>query len=77
MEHLRDKADNKRRRAAPEKKQKYKDERAAITRQIDPLREKLKKAERILENSPHLYELLQQEHRLEKEAYQKYRQRSR
>ena len=77
LEHLRDKADNKRRRAAPEKKQKYKDERAAITRQIDPLREKLKKAEQILENSPHLYELLQQEHRLEKEAYQKYRQRSR
>lgn len=30
-----------------------------------PLRKKLKQAEQILEKSPHLYELLQEEHRLE------------
>lgn len=66
LEDKRNKADNKKRRAStPEEKEKYKALRKEITQEITPLRKKLKQAEEILENSPHLYELLQEEHRLE------------
>lgn len=62
----RNKADNKKRRAnTPEEKEKYKALRKEITEEITPLRKKLKQGEQILEKSPHLYELLQEEHRLE------------
>ena len=72
LEAERAKADNARRRAhTPEEKQEAKDRRRAITEEISPLREQLKRAERILEESPHLYELLQQEHGLEKAAMRK------
>ena len=72
LEAGRSKADNARRRAhTPEEKQEAKERRRAITKQIDPLRDSLKRAEKILEKSPHLYELLQQEHRLERSARQR------
>jgi len=77
LEHRRSLADNKRRRASPEEKQQYKDERKQITEHIAPLRKRLKQAEQIYEISPHLYELLQTEHRLEKQAQQRLRERSR
>ncbi len=66
LEDKRNRADNKKRRAnTPEEKEKYKALRKEITQEIIPLRKKLKQAEQILEKSPHLYELLQEEHRLE------------
>ncbi len=66
LEDTRNKADNKKRRAnTPTEKEKYKALRKEITEEIMPLRKKLKQAEQILEKSPHLYELLQEEHRLE------------
>ena len=54
----------------------YKTRRKDITKQITPLRKKLKQAERILEKSPHLYELLRNEHCLEKMALNKLKERS-
>ena len=79
LEQLRSKADNKRRRArSPEERTSAKRERAIITQHITPLRKKLRHLERICEKTPHLYELLSQEHNLERKAYQRYRdQRSR
>ena len=66
LEDERSKADNKKRRAnTPEEKEKYKTLRKEITQEIEPLRKKFKQAEQILEKSPHLYELLQEELRLE------------
>ncbi|MCQ2470742.1 MAG: relaxase/mobilization nuclease domain-containing protein [Clostridia bacterium] len=63
------KADNTRRRAhTPEEVQAAKDERKAITEKIRPLREKVKRAEKIMEKSPHLYELLQSELDVERQA---------
>ena len=40
-----------------------------------PLRKKLRQAKKILEESTHVYELLQEEHRLEQAAYQRFRER--
>ncbi len=58
--------DNKKRRAKkPSDVQLYKILRKTYTEKLVPLRKKLKQAEKILEKSPHLYELLQDEHRLE------------
>lgn len=72
LEAERSKADNVRRRAhTPEERQAAKERRKAITKEISPLREQLKRAERIMEESPHLYELLQQEHDLERVAVRK------
>ena len=72
LEAERAKADNVRRRAhTPEERQAAKNERKEITEKLRPLREQLKQAEKIREESPHLYELLQQEHGLEKAAIQK------
>ena len=69
LETERSKADNTRRRAhTPEEKQSAKDERKAITEKIRPLREKVKRAKKIMEKSPHLYELLQAELDVERQA---------
>ena len=77
LEADRSRADNARRRAhTPEEVQAAKDARRSITEKLRPLREKVKRAERIMEKSPHLYELLQQEHGLEKAAIRS-RERSR
>ena len=77
LEADRSRTDNARRRAhTPEAVQAAKDTRGAITKKLRPLREKVKRAERIMEKSPHLYELLQQEHGLEKAAIRS-RERSR
>ena len=69
LELERSKADNVRRRAhTPEEVQAAKDERKAITEKIRPLREKVKRAEKIMEKSPHLYELSQSELDVERQA---------
>mgnify|MGYP001155806800 CR=1 FL=1 len=45
----------------------------------NPYRDKqfrtVQQAKKILDESPHLYELLQEEHRLERAAYQRFRER--
>ena len=51
--------------------------RKAVSGQMKPVRERLRRAERILEKSPHLYELLKQEHELEKKARARYKERGR
>ena len=72
LEAERSTADNARRRThTPEERQAAKERRKAITKEISPLREQLKRAEKIMEESPHLYELLQQEHGLERAAMRK------
>ena len=65
-----------RRPKSAEEQAKNKERRKELSTQIQPLRKKLRRAEKILEKSPHLYELLQTEHRLEQAAKNKYRQRS-
>ena len=45
-----------------EDERKNKERRKAISKQMKPVRERLRCAEKILEKSPHLYELLKQEH---------------
>ncbi len=76
LEAERSKTDNTRRRAkTPEKKQEAKDRKKELTQKIAPLRKKLRQAKKILDESPHLYELLQEEHRLERAAYQRFRER--
>ena len=54
-----------------------KERRKAVSKQMKPARERLRRAERILEKSPHLYELLKQEHELEKKARARYKERGR
>lgn len=77
LEADRDKISNKIRRSkSPEEQAENKEKRKTVTNQINPLRKKLKRAERILEKSPHLYKLLQTEHRLEKTAINKIRERN-
>jgi hypothetical protein len=77
LEADRQKISNRIRRAkTPENMDKLKTRRKEVTAKITPLRKKLKQAEKILEKSPHLYELLQSEHRLEKTAINKIRERS-
>ena len=76
LEAERSKADNTRRRArTPEEQQEAKDRKKELTQKIAPLRKKLRQAQKILDESPHLYELLQEEHRLEQAAYQRFRER--
>ncbi len=78
LEQLRNKADNQRRRAdTPEKTRKAKQERAEITGQTEPLRKKLKHLERVLDITPRIYELLSQEHQLERKAMEKQLKRTR
>ncbi len=78
LEAQRNKISNKiRRPKSPEEQAENKDWRKAVTKQINPLRKKLKQAERILEKSPHLYELLKTEHDLEIKARKRYLERGR
>ncbi len=66
-----------RRPKSPEDENQNKDCRKAISKQMKPVRERLRRAEKILEKSPHLYELLKQEHELERKARARYLDRSR
>ena len=76
LEAERSKADNTRRRArTPEAQQEAKNRKKEFTQKIAPLRKKLRQAQKILDESPHLYELLQEEHRLEQAAYQRFKER--
>ena len=76
LEAERSKNDNTRRRAKTlEERQEAKDRKKELTQKIAPLRKKLRQARKILDESPHLYELLQEEHRLEQAAYQRFRER--
>ncbi len=54
-----------------------KEHRKEISKQMKPVRERLRRAEKILRKSPQLYELLKQEHELERKARAKYLDRSR
>ncbi len=66
-----------RRPKSTEDENQNKERRKAISRQMKPVRERLHRAEKILEKSPHLYELLKQEHELERKARARYLDRSR
>lgn len=66
-----------RRPKSPEDENRNKERRKEISKQMKPVRERLRRAEKILEKSPHLYELLKQEHELEKKARARYLDRSR
>lgn len=66
-----------RRPKSPEEQIQNKERRKAVSRQMKPVRERLRRAERILEKSPYLYELLKQEHELEKKARARYKERGR
>lgn len=60
-----------------EVKAENREQRAEITNQIEPLRKSLRRAKDVLENSPHIYELLKNEHELERKARSRYMNRSR
>lgn len=78
LETERNKISNKiRRPKSPEEKAEYKEQRKVVTTEITPLRKKLKQAVKILEKSPHLYELLKTEHDLEIKARKRYLERGR
>lgn len=78
LEHERGLLRNKiRRERSPEVKAENREQRHKITEHITPLRKDLKRAKRILEESPHLYELIKQEHALEIQARAKNRDYSR
>lgn len=78
LEAERSKADNRRRRAhTPEEIQWARDERRKLTQEITPLRERVKQAERIQEQSPRIYALMQTELKTEIEAYHRARTQSR
>ena len=49
----------------------YKEKRKELTKQITPLRKRLKQAEKIWDKSPHLLELVKQEQSLETQAKQR------
>jgi len=66
-----------RRPKSPEEQVQNKKQRKAVSKQMKPVRERLHRAERILEKTPHLYELLKQEHELEKKARARYKERGR
>ena len=66
-----------RRPKSEEEKSENKERRKTVSKQMKPVRERLRRAEQILEKSPHLYELLRQEHELEKKARARYLDRSR
>ena len=74
LERQRRDTDNKRRRAkTPGDILIFKEQRKELTKQITPLRKRLKQAEKIWDKSPHLLELVKQEHSLEQQARQKNR----
>ena len=66
-----------RRPKSPEEQAQNKERRKAVSGQMKPVRVCLRRAERILEKSPYLYELLKQEHELEKKARARYKERGR
>ena len=66
-----------RRPKSPEDENQNKEHRKEISKQMKPVRERLRRAEKILKKSPHLYELLKQEHELERKARARYLDRSR
>ena len=66
-----------RRPKSPEEQAQNKERRKALSGQMKPVRARLRRAERILEKSPYLYELLKQEHELEKKACARYKERGR
>ncbi len=66
-----------RRPKSPEDENKNKEHRKEISKQMKPVRERLRRAKKILDKSPHLYELLKQEHELEKKARARYKERGR
>ena len=66
-----------RRPKSPEEQVKNKECRKEISKQMKPARERLRRAEKISKKSPHLYELLKQEHELEIKARVRYLDRSR
>ena len=78
LEHERGLLRNKiRREKSPEVKAENREQRQKITEHITPLRKDLKRAKRIMEQSPHLYDLIKQEHSFELQVkeYQKQYQR--
>ena len=78
LERERKKLSNRiRRPKSPEDENQNKEHRKEISKQMKPVRERLRRAEKILEKSPHLYELLKQEHELERKARARYLDRSR
>ena len=78
LERERSVISNRIRRPRSQKEQAlYKERRKMASKQMKPVRERLRRAERILEKSPHLYELLKQEHELEKKARARYKERGR
>ena len=78
LEHERKELSNRiRRPKSPEDENQNKESRKAISKQMKPVRERLRRAEKILEKPPHLYELLKQEHELEIKARARYLNRSR
>ena len=78
LERERKKLSNRiRRPKSPEDENRNKERRKEISKQMKPVRVRLRRAEKILEKSPHLYELLKQEHELEKKARARYLDRSR
>ncbi len=78
LEHERKTLGNRiRRPKSPEDESRNKERRKAISKQMKPVRERLHRAEKILEKSPYLYELLKQEHELERKARARYLNRSR
>ena len=66
-----------RRSKSPEDENQNKERRKELSKHMKPVRERLRRAEKILEKSPHLYELLKQEHELERKARARYLDRSR
>ena len=78
LERERKKLSNRiRRPKSPEDENRNKERRKEISKQMKPVRERLRRSEKILEKSPHLYELLKQEHELERKARARYLDRSR
>ncbi len=78
LEHERKELSNRiRRPKSPEDENQNKESRKAISKQMKPVRERLRRAEKILEKPPHLYELLKQEHEFERKARARYLDRSR
>ncbi len=78
LERERKKLSNRiRRPKSPEDENRNKERSKEISKQMKPVRERLRRAEKILEKSPHLYELLKQEHELERKARARYLDRSR
>ena len=76
FEDRRDKISNKIRRATDfDKKHEYKELRKDISRQMKPIRERLRTLQKIDEKAEIAYGLLKTEHRLEKEAIRRERNR--